>query len=769
MNLTLRNQVLRLLVSALLLSVWNCSAAAAELRNWAFGASYTLHPLPSYELTMNTGDAIELTDGRYTSGHFWTSKESVGWKDSGPIQIEIDLGVIRPVDRICINTARGIEAEVDFPEAVGLFASLERDMYIPLGDLYQGKAHGSGTYQVQKYCAFGLAASARYVLLIIRPSGRFTFLDEIEVSGSAEAGTHGHLATMKITRQEATKSMEEDSTTYHRRLALVQLARQTLSHVPDKMQDVHKRVMSLISELRQENAVSASMLIRYQDELFSLNRLMLAGRFRQRLIVWRKSPWEVFSPIDAPPDNTSVNPELTFDLMRHGSASDAFVLTNNSGTVAHVDITMVLQSRRDRGPKAELREVQPVVAANHATIGDALKPIEHGRLSFKPGESKQIWITVHGMQADAGDYRGRIILTGVNGRRLAEEIGVGIKIWAATFPERPLAFVNVWAYLNDRVVASFAQAAAHDLSRHHINVAVLHPSQLPWPDLQKDASRKNDYARSDELLRYQKDVRKRLFFFNFNAKEMRSFGGRLEFMSPEWQRTFKNWIRDWAAHLRGMGLGLHEFAFYPVDEPRSREEANVLEHTAKLIKEVDPHLQVFTTVGELTSVDLVRLKNTVDIFQILLPERSGIRAMTLKTMNKQIWTYTAEGGGKQASPIGFYRAQAWKAFQAGANGIGFWAYADAGPSGSTWNDYDGTGPDYAVIYEGTKGSVGSKRWEAWREGAEDFELLAMARRKLQSSKDIADFDAAVQAVINDPENDRQLEKTRRYLLSRASR
>jgi hypothetical protein len=35
-------------------------------------------------------------------------------------------------------------------------------------------------------------------------------------------------------------------------------------------------------------------------------------------------------------------------------------------------------------------------------------------------------------------------------------------------------------------------------------------------------------------------------------------------------------------------------------------------------------------------------------------------------------------------------------------------------------------PDYAVIYEGHPGIVSSKRWEAWREGVQDFALLSAA-------------------------------------------
>ena len=57
---------------------------------------------------------------------------------------------------------------------------------------------------------------------------------------------------------------------------------------------------------------------------------------------------------------------------------------------------------------------------------------------------------------------------------------------------------------------------------------------------------------------------------------------------------------------------------------------------------------------------------------------------------------------------------------------GFWNYADCG--GSPWDAYDHDRHDYAVVYDGAEDElIPSKRWEAYREGAEDFALLSMLR------------------------------------------
>lgn len=63
----------------------------------------------------------------------------------------------------------------------------------------------------------------------------------------------------------------------------------------------------------------------------------------------------------------------------------------------------------------------------------------------------------------------------------------------------------------------------------------------------------------------------------------------------------------------------------------------------------------------------------------------------------------------------------------GASGVGFWSYSDTNGS-SAWNDLDGKYPDWAVVYEADNRIVSSRRWEAFREGLEDYSLLSAVDR-----------------------------------------
>ena len=79
-----------------------------------------------------------------------------------------------------------------------------------------------------------------------------------------------------------------------------------------------------------------------------------------------------------------------------------------------------------------------------------------------------------------------------------------------------------------------------------------------------------------------------------------------------------------------------------------------------------------------------------------------------------------------------YRLLPWWAWIYGADGIGFWSYSSTEGS-SAWNDVDGRQPDWAVVYEALAPEkdnrpVSSRRWEAFREGLEDYYLLSLVDR-----------------------------------------
>ena len=134
-------------------------------------------------------------------------------------------------------------------------------------------------------------------------------------------------------------------------------------------------------------------------------------------------------------------------------------------------------------------------------------------------------------------------------------------------------------------------------------------------------------------------------------------------------------------------------------------------------------------------------------------------------------------------PYSAYRIPLWQAFQTGATGCAFWCYAvgDSWKNADMWKDGSFL---YAVIYTLTGAPedvsraekiIPSKRWEAWRDGVEDYTYLFMLRERIEANRakpQMRDqveagqtiLDAAVKAVVNDPEDLSRADENRRRVL-----
>src|SRR5690606_26935822 len=112
---------------------------------------------------------------------FWQTKSTVGWRGVDKIEIDLDLGKEYSLDSISINTARNINAEVNYPAHTFVFLSKDNEEYIYVGDIMSSVKNTPGEYNVEEFGLSSLDAAAQYVKLVVIPNGKFVFLDEIEL------------------------------------------------------------------------------------------------------------------------------------------------------------------------------------------------------------------------------------------------------------------------------------------------------------------------------------------------------------------------------------------------------------------------------------------------------------------------------------------------------------------------------------------------------------------------------------------------------------
>lgn len=741
-------------------------AMAGFAPNIVLGASYELSPVPNYTLTADAADMSQLTDGVYVSGHFWSDKRAVGWQESGLITIEIDIGRNAVVNTLCVSTARGEHAGVSYPAAMTLMLSTDRHVYKHMGDIYRNVDHRDGTYEKRKFCVENLATETRYVLIVVRPKGKFTFIDEIEVTSGGQPYAIKNSNVRLIESDALNDVIQSDAEAMGKRLALLKLVEYITENYAIVIDDSIRKELALVKKLISDDPYPDEVRLEsWMSRLFGINRMILRKKYDQQLVIGGGNPWSRFTPVTLPMSILKADENLDFDVIRNGVASGAVIIGNNSDAdqKLRVEIGNIKEANQ---PSVQLREVKFVTTSSHDEIGDALVPLVDDYLTLRPGESKQIWLTVHANSAPSGEYEMGLLIRPANVTAEVQVVPLHVKIWPVSFPEKQGLFVNTWSYLTWRPVKSNIARAIADLDAHHANVAIVHPHQIPWPDASKQF--RVDYSAFDRVMAYQSGSQQRLFFMNFADESKRRLGSSYKYMSTEWKNVFSIWIKDWIRHMKHLGLDYQDYSFYIVDEPKDVSEVKILVETARLLKAIDSNIRVYTTLGEMNVLDIQIAANLIDIYQVLLKDIDSIKVKELKFLDKEIWLYSADDGGKHAPPHAFYRLQAWKAFQKGMKGIGFWAYADTGAAGSGWNDFDGRRPDYSVVYEGDNSLISSKRWEAWRDGIEDYEIISAARKLLINKAEINRFEKDMAVVIDSSDNYYEFEAYRRQVLSIAS-
>jgi hypothetical protein len=375
----------------------------------------------------------------------------------------------------------------------------------------------------------------------------------------------------------------------------------------------------------------------------------------------------------------------------------------------------------------KLFEVRAVVAANGQRVYDPLVPLGNNhRLEPSHGAPAYVWIDLDLIVLGVGTHRFNVWLEG-NGVKIAVPGTVNVVASHGNDSKR-LNAVN-WAYFSDLPIFSDHMAAVSDLVAHGINVFVAHPADIPGIALDGswDIKHMMQLSRTVEAA---KEHGMLLLYLGWDVdKNPLGFVSGKESLGPLETERLLAWIGKIVVYLTAQGLSPDRWALYPVDEPHRTASLKLVKAISEVVKKKYPSLRIYAdpTIGNNYSYsvsDLSELRNLVDYWQPELGLLKSPLGSFFRTLDKEWWIYSnPKSPAKLGSPLHDYRMLAWWAWQHGANGVGFWSYSDTGGS-SAWVDIDGRRPDWAVVYESEQGIISSRRWEAFREGLEDYALLA---------------------------------------------
>ncbi|MBC2722393.1 MAG: DUF4091 domain-containing protein [Desulfosporosinus sp.] len=713
-----------------------------------------MNPQPNYKLCTDTNDTIQLTDGK-NFGSSWVKKSTVGWMwGSTGIEIIIDLKNNSIIDIVKIYSVGGGFANVEFPEFIALLVSNDgRDYsFVSLIDNEEvAEVRSVGHNRIpHTFVLDELNVEARFVKLVVRPNHSYFFLDEIQVIGQRKdlfprAGLRKDLVEFKDSKllQEGIEGYLELKKTLEETKEFLRKKRHRLS--PELFNNISSELKSLVvkCQIPTKKIYLPDELLEAQRELGILRGGIYKEIHGKAFSCFVANPMEKLLAREMIEAGPGTKKDMEINLWQNEYESSAINILNCSDKL--IDLKVLLSpTMKEDGTHIDSKNIYSVrraIFVNVLGVGLLADPLvlQTGEpFRVEPGATAQIWLTIFGKKLRKGRYHCAVAISGsMDGKALPiQTIDINMNVEGVAFPNQSSLNTCVWdeyICVSD-VTKNELPTVARDLKDHYTNVGVVLPHLVPFL--------KTPYKRKEMFEKYLANsdfCRMYLLYFGWRPEGKMSGGrdgGRFgEWMSPSWKRNFSLWLRELVKILREKGIGYDRFAVYPFDESLCNEFYQV----AKLVKEVDPRIKIYANDFGRGPKDFMRFENLIDIWA---PHWRHCKAhpgwlATIKGFGKEVWTYRTKGPSRANDPYFYYRLMSWDAFARGQTGVGFWIYI--GYQKQQWNDGPLAARCYDVIYGQASSPVNtsgekiipSRRWEAWREGIEDYEYLVQLKRAIE--------------------------------------
>lgn len=354
---------------------------------------------------------------------------------------------------------------------------------------------------------------------------------------------------------------------------------------------------------------------------------------------------------------------------------------------------------------------------------------ESQTVRLEGGETRKVWLTFHSRSLSPGTWRAVLKVGNIASPELPVEILLTIQVQPVRLPDRFTYRECNWLYLHGIPDEALREATMRDALEHGMNVFVI-PGVSVQVDEQGKLGQASTAAHDDLVRKLGSNI-----FYLVSGPVSVQWPAQFKPDAQQQEKAFADALRWYGEHMQSLGVSYADFAIYLQDEPGllGRDagfEAFVA--TVKRFKAAEPRIQLYANPAGGARADLLRpLQDLIDVWA---PDLHLVReqpeALTeIFRHGKQYWHYEAPGDQRYLDPLGFYRMKPWVAFQMGMTGGGYWVYSSA----NYWFAEPGGGSEYGAVYPTDKGPVTTKRWEASRDGIEDFELLWLLRKTAEGS------------------------------------
>jgi len=480
-------------------------------------------------------------------------------------------------------------------------------------------------------------------------------------------------------------------------------------------------------------------------EIFDAMARMNARRLPEgtRLAAWVSDPFETMPALGLVPEES----ELAASALMGREEREQLAVTLCNLTDEPLPVQVALGGfAGDRAPGALLREVFHVPGRGGDLMADPLPRLESGAsLTLPPGLFKQVWVDISSVGAEAGEYEGALILGAAGAPQI--EVTLNVHLLPLALPAEKSIITWGYSYQTWPLIKDRWEQASDDLVAHHINAYCWPSAYLPWPEFdQAGRLQPLNWSKFDAGLDSHQSIKWLLLWPGFEWEGNLKLRQELEPGSEDWERKFIAWFQAMIAGLRERGFGYDRVAWYLADEPITWVRAEAVRMAGEAIRKADPEALIVENPYSAAPWSVLNtMQPVVDIWCPALSWAEGEHLEFFRENSKILWTYQVLG---KTDAFASYRLSFWDCWDKGMTGQGFWDYADCG--GSVWNPRDGKRHDYAVIYDDDPEElIPSKRWEAWREGVEDYTYLWMLREAIAEGRGTEAQRSAAQSLLGE--------------------
>ena len=761
------------------------AADAHAQTNIAVGKPVSSNIPSNYALTKDK-DLAQLTDGKYAGEVFnaehqtkslWVQPGSITWRArKEPVVITIDLEKVSPISGISFSTAAGA-AGVQFPAFIGIAVSDDAKTWRYQGNL-TSLARKNGVPDLQKYSKFrfvthDLQIKGRYVALSVIQNP-YTVTDEIEVySGDvtwlnrkpvgkelASPAEMKELAAGAMTAGFIQRRLDSDMRAVRQLLDDSKLPTTRKNALSAQVDEAARKNDEL--QLAEEHVKTVLPINAEHRDVMAVYGELLAAEGAKPLSIWKQHRY-AWVPFMARPE-TAQNLSLNISMLRNQFRSEAFLLTNASGGEKTVSMQL-----KNPPANAQAGWLQLAMAAWTDTyqgtpVADALLPLKEVQDRYEvkvpAGFTAKLWLTVDSSKLDPGSYASALA---VDGQEVPFHLSVSPSVM-----QRPRLSLGMWDYTDPKSIKGSGSrginpqnypAAFELMKSHHVDSPWGGRYILPWPkaadfDANNQLKAPLDFTDFDKWVAQWPHARN--FFVFISAKENESFASAKR-GTPAFNARLGNWAKAVVAHMKAAGMEPKKLSILINDEAGLHGEwqDDVIADWARAIKAGTTEITLLSD-PVWKRPDLQKNQDAITLMDQLMPNTQiyagavpEVREYFRKQRDngKELWLYACTGPVRLFNPQQYYRGQAWRVFEMGGKGMGFWSFGSIGSAPTTWHDYE-IAQSFSPAFLDEDTVYNSIHWDSVREGMQDFEELSMLRDAIATTRDTA-LKAQAQAVLDE--------------------